>query len=71
MRIEAATPQYISSERIKDPRYGKSRYEAVTTSFSMEYQWGELNEQLLNLLAPEHVVLVKLLLDYKLKCLAK
>jgi len=85
MGIEVSVPEYIASQRIKDPRYGKSRYGVMTTFFAMEFKegvpeagddmgltlWCDLNEQLLGLVAPEHVVLVQLLLDYKQKRLAK
>jgi bifunctional NMN adenylyltransferase/nudix hydrolase len=84
MGITVAAPQYIASQRIKDPRYGKGKYGVMTTFFAMEFQtgtpeagddmglteWCDLNEQLLELVAPEHVVLVQLLLDYKQKRLA-
>jgi bifunctional NMN adenylyltransferase/nudix hydrolase len=84
MGIEVAAPQYIASQRIKDPRYGKSKYGVMTTFFAMEFQsgtpeagddmgltaWVDLDERLLKLVAPEHVVLVELLLGYKQERLA-
>jgi len=85
MGIEVAVPRYIATQRIKDPRYGKSRYGVMTTFFAMEYQsgtpeagddmglthWCELDEHLLRLVAPEHIILMELLLEYKQKRLAQ
>jgi len=84
MGIEVSKPKYIASQRITDPRYGKSKYGVMTTFFAMEFQggvpeagddmdltqWCDLNEQLLGVVAPEHVVLVELLLKYKQERLA-
>ena len=84
MGIKVTAPQYIASKRIRDPRYGKSKYGVMTTFFAMEFQggvpeagddmglteWCDLDERLLTLVAPEHVVLVELLLKYKQEQLA-
>lgn len=84
MGITVSAPQYIASQRIRDPRYGKSKYGVMTTFFAMEFQdgvpeagddmgltqWCDLDEHLLDLVAPEHVVLLELLLKYKQKQLA-
>lgn len=74
------TPRYIGSKRIKDPRYGRSRYGVMTTFFAMEYQGGEdvragddigdvewckCVPELIERIVPEHRDLFRMLLKYR------
>ncbi|MCA9357217.1 NUDIX domain-containing protein [Candidatus Nomurabacteria bacterium] len=83
--IVVSKPKYIGSQRINDPRYGRSKYGIVTTFFAMEYkkgtpfagddmgevEWVDLNWTLVSKVAPEHRDLVRKLLNYKADLIKK
>ncbi len=85
MGVKVSNPEYIGTQRIKDPRYKKSKYGIMTTFFAMKHMsgepragddigwlgWRNLDESLFSVIAPEHVVLVRMLLQYKRERLAQ
>ena len=82
LNVTVGEPIYVSSARIDDPRYARSKYGIMTSFYAMEFEggealagddmglveWCDFTPELIERVSPTHHVLFKKLLAYREKC---